>query len=63
MTGTAAEVTPVRSIDRINVGSGKPGPITQQLQARFFDTVRGQIDDVHGWLTYVRAEKASARPR
>jgi branched-chain amino acid aminotransferase len=63
MTGTAAEVTPVRSIDRINVGSGKPGPITQQIQGRFFETVRGQIDDVHGWLTYVRAEKASARPR
>lgn len=60
LTGTAAEVTPVRSVDRITVGAGKPGPITQQLQKRFLDTARGAIDDEHGWLTYVRAERASA---
>ncbi len=58
-TGTAAEVTPVRSVDKIKVGTGKPGPITQQLQQRFLDTVKGQTEDAHGWLTYVRAERAA----
>ena len=59
-TGTAAEVTPVRSVDRIQVGDGRPGQITQQLQQRFLQTVRGEIADPHGWLTYVRAERAAA---
>lgn len=53
MTGTAAEVTPVRSVDRISVGSGKPGPITRLLQEEFFGIVRGEIADRHGWLTRV----------
>jgi branched-chain amino acid aminotransferase len=57
LTGTASEVTPVRSVDRITVGSGKPGAITQQLQRRFLDVVRGNVEDTHGWLTYVRAER------
>jgi branched-chain amino acid aminotransferase len=59
LTGTASEVTPVRSVDRIQVGSGKPGPITQQLQRRFLDVARGAAEDTHGWLTYVRAERAA----
>ena len=59
-TGTAAEVTPVRSVDRITVGDGRPGQITLQLQQRFLQTVRGEIADPHGWLTYVRAERAAA---
>ena len=59
LTGTASEVTPVRSVDKITVGSGKRGPITQQLQQRFLDVVRGAAPDPHGWLTYVRAERAS----
>ena len=59
-TGTAAEVTPVRSVDRITIGSGRPGPITLQLQQRFLDVARGSVEDAHGWLTYVRAERASA---
>jgi branched-chain amino acid aminotransferase len=59
-TGTAAEVTPVRSIDRITVGDGRPGQITQQLQQRYLQTVHGEIADPHGWLTYVRAEQAAA---
>jgi branched-chain amino acid aminotransferase len=59
LTGTASEVTPVRSVDKITVGSGKRGPITQQLQQRFLDVVRGAAPDAHGWLTYVRAERAS----
>jgi branched-chain amino acid aminotransferase len=52
-TGTAAEVTPVRSVDRIPVGDGKAGPISLALQKHFLETVRGENDDPHGWLTYV----------
>jgi branched-chain amino acid aminotransferase len=59
LTGTASEVTPVRSVDRIQVGSGKRGPITTQLQQRFLDLFRGVGEDTYGWLTYVRAERAS----
>jgi branched-chain amino acid aminotransferase len=59
MTGTAAEVTPVRSVDRLPIGTGKPGPVTQQIQRSYMQTVKGEIDDTHGWLTYVKAEKAS----
>ena len=53
-SGTAAEITPVRSVDRIKVGAGKPGPITQRLQAAFDDVTHGKAPDMHGWLTYVR---------
>jgi branched-chain amino acid aminotransferase len=52
-TGTAAEVTPVRSVDRIPVGSGKRGPVTEQLQKAFFDIVEGRVEDRYGWLTPV----------
>lgn len=52
-TGTAAEVTPVRSVDRIEIGDGKAGPITLDVQKRFLETVNGQNDDPHGYLTYV----------
>lgn len=52
-TGTAAELTPVRSVDRIDIGDGKPGPLTRRLQERFLGIARGEIDDEHGWLTYV----------
>ena len=60
-TGTAAEITPIRSVDKITVGKGKPGPVTRELQRLFMSTVRGESADPHGWLTYVRAERASAR--
>jgi branched-chain amino acid aminotransferase len=50
-TGTAAEVTPIRSVDRITVGAGKRGPITTVLQKAFFDAVRGVGEDRYGWLT------------
>ena len=53
MTGTAAEVTPVRSVDRIQVGSGRRGPITERIQQEFFGIVEGTIPDRHGWLTRV----------
>ena len=62
-TGTAAEVTPVRSVDRIPVGSGKTGPITLALQKQFMQTVRGQNDDPHGYLTYVNEVPEERRPR
>jgi branched-chain amino acid aminotransferase len=52
-TGTAAEVTPIRSVDRIEVGCGKAGPVTLEIQARFLETVQGRNDDPHGYLTYV----------
>lgn len=52
-TGTAAEITPVRSVDRMPVGAGKRGPITEQIQARFFGIVEGELPDAHNWLTPV----------
>ncbi len=61
LTGTATEVAPVRSVDKIPVGSGKRGAITQQLQQLFLDLVHGRAEDPHGWLTYVGAERASGR--
>ncbi|NOU51129.1 branched-chain amino acid transaminase [Pseudoalteromonas sp. JBTF-M23] len=53
MTGTAAEVTPVRSVDQIQIGDGKRGPITAQLQQAYFDLVKGQSEDSNGWLDYI----------
>ena len=52
-TGTAAEITPIRSVDGIPVGGGKRGPITARLQEEFFGIVRGEIPDRHGWLAPV----------
>ncbi len=54
-TGTAAEITPVRSIDRIIIGSGRRGPVTEQLQREFFAIIEGSKPDRHGWLTPVGA--------
>lgn len=51
LTGTAAEITPVREIDNRKVGSGKPGPITQKVQQIYFDAIRGKIEKYKGWLT------------
>jgi len=53
--GTAAEVTPIRSVDRVTVGRGRRGPITQALQERFYQVVTGQAEDKWGWLQYVNA--------
>lgn len=52
-TGSAAEVTPIRTIDKIKIGEGKAGPITKKLQKYFFDIIEGRIEDKHGWLTKV----------
>jgi branched-chain amino acid aminotransferase len=60
LTGTASEVTPVRSVDRLKVGAGRAGEVTKQLQRTFLDLVHGKVEDRHGWLTFVRAERASA---
>jgi len=53
-TGTAAEVTPIRSVDRITVANGRPGPITRALAKEFFGIVKGTAPDRFGWLTPVR---------
>ncbi len=53
-TGTAAEVTPIRSIDKISIGSGSRGPITSRIQEKFFGVVSGEAEDQHGWLSFVR---------
>ena len=58
-TGTAAEITPVRSVDRIPVGTGRRGPITARLQEEFFGITSGRIRDRHSWLTYVKEAKSA----
>ena len=54
-TGTAAEITPIRSIDRIVVGTGRRGPVAERLQKEFFAILDGAKPDRHGWLTAVYA--------
>ncbi len=56
MTGTAAEITPVRSVDRKVVGAGKPGPITGALQDAFFGLFDGRTEDRWGWLEFVGSD-------
>ena len=57
-TGTAAELTPIRSIDKIVVGSGARGPITEALQRAFFDVVECRVPDEFSWLTFVPGAEA-----
>ena len=59
--GTAAEVTPIRSIDKIKIGAGRRGPVTEALQRAFFDVINGDVPDTHGWLTYVYPDEAVLR--
>jgi branched-chain amino acid aminotransferase len=59
LTGTAAEITPVRSVDRTPVGAGTRGPVTQRLQERFFGVTSGQLPDTFKWMTPVREPHAS----
>lgn len=59
-TGTAAEVTPIRSVDRIEIGTGSRGPITKRLQEAFFGLFTGDTDDSEGWLESVTTETAAA---
>ena len=58
--GTAAEITPIRSVDKIQVGAGRRGPITTALQTAFFDYINGVVPDRHDWLTPVQVPKAAA---
>lgn len=59
-TGTASEVTPIRSVDRIPIGGGSAGPITLRLQRRFMQIVGGETGDDRGWLTHVAPAEAGA---
>jgi len=52
-TGTASEVTPIRSVDKISIGEGKAGPVTLAIQRRFMEIVRGEVPDTAGWLDVV----------
>ena len=51
--GTAAEVTPIRSIDHRTIGIGKRGPISEKIQTAFFDIVEAKVEDKYEWLTYI----------
>ena len=51
--GTAAEVTPIRSVDKITIGTGQRGELTEAIQERFFGLFEGKVDDKHSWLDYV----------
>ena len=62
-SGTAAEISPIRSVDRITIGSGVRGPITHLIQQRFFDIINGKIPDTHDWLTPVYTETLDRDPR
>ena len=53
MCGTAAEITPIRSVDGRQVGAGKPGPVTRRVQDLFFGLFDGRTPDTHGWLEKV----------
>jgi len=53
-TGTAAEVTPVREVDNRRIGNGTRGPVTQKLQALYFDLVHGRLGGYDDWLTLVK---------
>ena len=57
-TGTAAEITPVRSVDRLPVGSGTRGPITKAIQDVFFGIIKGELEDKWGWLTPIELGQA-----
>jgi branched-chain amino acid aminotransferase len=65
--GTAVEITPIRSVDKIAIGAGKRGPVTGALQQAFFDYINGVVPDRHRWLEHVdipstKAEPAGAAP-
>ncbi len=59
-TGTAVEITPIRSVDRIPVGAGSRGPVTHRLQKDFFALLKGEAEDRYGWLTPLPVAALSA---
>jgi branched-chain amino acid aminotransferase len=58
-SGTAAEITPIRSIDKITIGSGRRGPVAEKLQKEFFGVINGVREDRYGWLTPVHVAVAT----
>ena len=60
LSGTAAEITPIRSVDRITVAKGCRGPITERLQKAFFAIIDGSRPDTHGWLSPVETRQPVA---
>ena len=58
-SGTAAEITPIRSVDRIQVGSGSRGPVAKRVQEEFFAITSGKREDRHGWLSPVGVPAAT----
>jgi branched-chain amino acid aminotransferase len=62
-SGTAAEITPIRSVDKIQVGAGRRGPVTEALQRAFFDVIECRVPDEFGWLTPVREALAGQGAR
>jgi branched-chain amino acid aminotransferase len=60
--GTAVEITPIRSIDRIAIGNGSRGPVTAAIQKAYFDVVHGRVPDKYGWLTPVYAGQPASVP-
>lgn len=56
-TGTAAEITPIRSVDKVKVGAGKRGELTTEIQKQFFDIITGEVEDDFGWFTWIDAPK------
>ena len=59
-TGTAAEITPIRSVDRIQVGAGRPGVLTLRIQKEYMGIATGVLEDRYGWLTPVPPRKAAS---
>jgi branched-chain amino acid aminotransferase len=59
--GTAVEVTPIRSVDRVKVGRGRRGPVTEEIQQRFFKIVKGEHPDTYGWLQPVATRETVPR--
>jgi branched-chain amino acid aminotransferase len=60
--GTAVEITPIRSVDRITIGAGARGPVTAAVQRAYFDIINGRAPDTRGWLTYVYADERRGVP-
>lgn len=58
--GTAVEITPIRSIDKITVGTGRRGPVTEAIQRVFFDVINGEVPDTRRWLTYVYPDELNS---
>ncbi|HYW44983.1 MAG TPA: branched-chain amino acid transaminase [Bryobacteraceae bacterium] len=61
-SGTAAEITPIRSVDKITIGKGRRGPIAERLQTEFFGVINGKRPDVYGWLSPVHAGQPAGVP-